>query len=254
MWVERLIEGDRNARIRLDEAPLAPRQARRARRQARRLAADRGRRPAAPGSCISTTRRPSPREIFTGEASLDGLLLRRPVHRHHLPARRLGARAGLHLHVPLAALPGGACSTRTATSSPTRTGAASRAARSRRRPSWAGRGDCIDCNACVAVCPTGIDIRDGQQLECIGCGLCIDACNDVMAQDRPAARADHARHRAQPGAARRGRSRRCAACVRPRTVIYAAILAAGRRRHAGRPRRRAPRSTSTCCTTATRCS
>jgi cytochrome c oxidase accessory protein FixG len=46
--------------------------------------------------------------------------------------------------------------------------------------SWEGRGDCIDCKACVAVCPTGIDIRDGIQLECIGCGLCIDACNDVM--------------------------------------------------------------------------
>jgi cytochrome c oxidase accessory protein FixG len=41
-------------------------------------------------------------------------------------------------------------------------------------------GDCIDCNACVHVCPTGIDIRDGLQLECIGCGLCIDACNHVM--------------------------------------------------------------------------
>ncbi len=41
-------------------------------------------------------------------------------------------------------------------------------------------GDCVDCNACVAVCPTGIDIRDGQQLECITCALCIDACNDVM--------------------------------------------------------------------------
>jgi polyferredoxin len=41
-------------------------------------------------------------------------------------------------------------------------------------------GDCIDCNKCVAVCPTGIDIRDGVQLECIGCGLCIDACDSVM--------------------------------------------------------------------------
>ena len=41
-------------------------------------------------------------------------------------------------------------------------------------------GDCVDCNACVAVCPTGIDIRDGQQLECITCALCIDACDDVM--------------------------------------------------------------------------
>jgi len=43
-------------------------------------------------------------------------------------------------------------------------------------------GDCIDCNACVNVCPTGIDIRDGQQLECITCALCIDACDDIMAK------------------------------------------------------------------------
>ena len=50
-----------------------------------------------------------------------------------------------------------------------------------------GAGDCIDCGQCVAVCPTGIDIRDGNQLECIGCGLCIDACNEVMAKvGRPA--------------------------------------------------------------------
>ncbi len=41
-------------------------------------------------------------------------------------------------------------------------------------------GDCVDCNACVAVCPTGIDIRDGQQLECITCALCIDACDAIM--------------------------------------------------------------------------
>ena len=41
-------------------------------------------------------------------------------------------------------------------------------------------GDCVDCMACVNVCPTGIDIRNGPQLECITCALCIDACNDVM--------------------------------------------------------------------------
>ena len=43
-----------------------------------------------------------------------------------------------------------------------------------------GLGDCIDCNACVNVCPMGIDIRKGQQLECITCALCIDACDEVM--------------------------------------------------------------------------
>ncbi|EUJ10418.1 cytochrome c oxidase accessory protein FixG [Methylophilaceae bacterium 11] len=43
-----------------------------------------------------------------------------------------------------------------------------------------GLGDCIDCKMCVQVCPVGIDIRDGLQYECISCGLCIDACNDIM--------------------------------------------------------------------------
>jgi len=46
--------------------------------------------------------------------------------------------------------------------------------------SWEGKGDCIDCRQCVAVCPTGVDIRNGAQLECIQCGLCIDACNEIM--------------------------------------------------------------------------
>ncbi len=42
------------------------------------------------------------------------------------------------------------------------------------------KGDCIDCNACVHVCPTGIDIRNGTQLECVNCTACIDACDDIM--------------------------------------------------------------------------
>lgn len=50
----------------------------------------------------------------------------------------------------------------------------------RKREGAEALGDCIDCNACVAVCPMGIDIRDGSQLECITCALCIDACDDVM--------------------------------------------------------------------------
>jgi cytochrome c oxidase accessory protein FixG len=46
--------------------------------------------------------------------------------------------------------------------------------------SWEGHGHCIDCTACVQVCPMGIDIRKGLQMECIACGLCVDACNDIM--------------------------------------------------------------------------
>lgn len=60
--------------------------------------------------------------------------------------------------------------------------------RGERRGSWrkgedraaAGKGDCIDCKACVHVCPTGIDIRNGTQLECINCTACIDACDHIM--------------------------------------------------------------------------
>lgn len=47
-------------------------------------------------------------------------------------------------------------------------------------PSAQGLGDCIDCEMCVQVCPTGIDIRDGLQMECIGCAACIDACDSIM--------------------------------------------------------------------------
>jgi cytochrome c oxidase accessory protein FixG len=43
-----------------------------------------------------------------------------------------------------------------------------------------GKGDCIDCNLCVTVCPTGVDIREGNQIGCINCGICIDACDDMM--------------------------------------------------------------------------
>ncbi len=50
----------------------------------------------------------------------------------------------------------------------------------KKNESWEGRGDCVDCNACVAACPMGIDIRDGAQLECINCALCIDACDETM--------------------------------------------------------------------------
>jgi len=56
-----------------------------------------------------------------------------------------------------------------------------RGARSRKQdPKELGLGDCIDCNLCVQVCPTGIDIRNGLQYECINCGACVDACTGVM--------------------------------------------------------------------------
>jgi cytochrome c oxidase accessory protein FixG len=77
-------------------------------------------------------------------------------------------------------------------------------------------GRCIECNKCVVVCPTGIDIRDGFQLECIGCARCIDACTDVMG------RFGHESLIRYGNLARlEGRRTRM---LRPRTVAYAALL------------------------------
>ena len=91
--------------------------------------------------------------------------------------------------------------------------------------SWDGRGDCVDCNLCVAVCPTGIDIRDGQQMECIGCGLCIDACNQTMARvDRPHSliRWDTLANQEAKEQGARGVDWKP---IRARTLLYAALLA-----------------------------
>ena len=89
--------------------------------------------------------------------------------------------------------------------------------------SWEGRGHCIDCRQCVAACPTGIDIRDGLQLECIGCGLCIDACNEVMDKidlPRGLIAFDTEWNQALRSAGKPPVYR----LVRPRTVVYAALL------------------------------
>lgn len=56
--------------------------------------------------------------------------------------------------------------------------------RTKGREQQPGAGDCVDCSACVATCPTGIDIRDGLQMECIHCTQCMDACDDVMTRLR----------------------------------------------------------------------
>ncbi len=91
--------------------------------------------------------------------------------------------------------------------------------------SWEGRGDCIDCRQCVAVCPTGIDIRDGLQLECIGCGLCIDACDEVMDKvERPRGLIAFETERNRiAGIA--GQPRLPYRLIRPRTIVYVALIA-----------------------------
>ena len=89
---------------------------------------------------------------------------------------------------------------------------------------WVGRGDCIDCNQCVVVCPMGIDIRDGAQLECINCGLCIDACNEVMEKvDRPRGLIAYDKDAAV--AARSCGQKPEHRLIRPRTLYYGVALA-----------------------------
>jgi cytochrome c oxidase accessory protein FixG len=90
---------------------------------------------------------------------------------------------------------------------------------------WEGRGDCIDCRQCVAACPAGIDIRDGLQIECINCALCIDACDEIMVKiGRPkgliAYDTDLNIARRAKGEPARFRF------IRGRTIFYAAVFAA----------------------------
>jgi cytochrome c oxidase accessory protein FixG len=86
-----------------------------------------------------------------------------------------------------------------------------------------GLGDCIDCGLCVQVCPTGIDIRDGLQYECIGCTACIDVCNGVM--DKMKYPRGLIRYVTQNGLNKHlTRAEMIRTVFRPRVLIYTAIL------------------------------
>ncbi len=80
-----------------------------------------------------------------------------------------------------------------------------------------GLGACIDCNVCVQVCPTGIDIRDGLQYECIACSACIDACDEIMDKmSYPRGLINYTTENAAQGKGRH--------ILRPRVMVYATIL------------------------------
>ena len=88
-----------------------------------------------------------------------------------------------------------------------------------------GLGDCIDCSLCVQVCPTGIDIRDGLQYDCIGCGLCVDACNTVM--DKMQYPRGLIRFSTQNGVKNHWtQSQMLKRVLRPRVLFYSGILIA----------------------------
>ncbi len=221
MWVERLIEGDRNARIRLDKSPLGANKAlRKVLKHAVWLVIA-----AVTGGAWIMYFNDAPtvvRDIFTGQASwtvygftalftgttyLLAGWAREQVCTYMCPWPRFqsamfdedtlivtyerwrGEPRGHH----------------------------------KKGDSWEGRGDCVDCNLCIAVCPTGIDIRDGNQLECISCALCVDACNSVMARvGRPLGLITYDTERNQQNrAAGRPMVYRL---VRPRTLIYSLLF------------------------------
>lgn len=92
-------------------------------------------------------------------------------------------------------------------------------------PRSIGKGDCIDCGICVQVCPTGIDIRNGLQYECIGCAACIDACDEVM--DKMGYPRGLIRYTTEHAMERHwGKKEILRHVVRPRIIVYTVILAA----------------------------
>ena len=88
-----------------------------------------------------------------------------------------------------------------------------------------GKGDCVDCSICVQVCPTGIDIREGLQYMCIGCGACADACDQVMDKmNTPRGLIRYSSENALDN--RWTRKQQWSHLLRPRILIYSAILLA----------------------------
>jgi cytochrome c oxidase accessory protein FixG len=221
MWVERLIEGDRNQRMRLDKQPLGAAKAiRKVAKHAAWLAIS-----VATGGAwvlyfndapsitraIATLQAPVEVYFFVGLFSATTYTLagwaREQVCTYMCPWPRFQA-AMLDEHSFIVTYQSWRGEPRGSL---------------KKGGDFAGRGDCVACNQCVAVCPTGIDIRDGQQLECIGCGLCIDACNDVMAKvARPFNLITFSTLAAQQ--ARAEKRAPSYPVVRARTVIYAVLV------------------------------
>lgn len=221
IWVERLIEGDRNARVRLNDAPwTAAKIRKRALKHSAWLViavctggawvfyfAD------APTLAVQLLQFDAPlvSYVFIGVLTFTTYMLaghaREQVCTYMCPWPRIqGAMLDQHsLLVTYRAWRGEA-------RGPHKKG-----------ESWDGRGDCVDCNSCVAVCPMGIDIRDGEQLECINCALCIDACDDIMDKvGRPRGLIAYdtvaGLETRTAGAASRPK------LLRPRTILYAALI------------------------------
>lgn len=222
IWVERLIEGDRNARVRLNDATwTATKIRKRAMKHTAWLVIAVGTGGAwvfyfadAPTLAVQLLQFDAPlvSYVFIGVLTFTTYMLaghaREQVCTYMCPWPRIQG-AMLDQHSLLVTY---------------RTWRGEARGPHKKGDSWEGRGDCVDCNSCVAVCPMGIDIRDGEQLECINCALCIDACDDIMDKvGRPRGLIAYdtvaGLETQTAGAASRPK------LFRPRTIIYAVLIA-----------------------------
>ena len=225
MWIERRIEGDRLARLRLDGAPLSPRKF---------LL-----RTAKHGAWLAVA-------LWTGYTFVGYFTPIRELGAAAL-ARQLGAWEAFWILFYAAATYGNAGCLReqvckymcpyarfqgvmfdqdTLVITYDRARGEPRGGRAKSVvPGAKGLGDCVDCGICVQVCPTGIDIRDGLQYDCIGCAACIDACDQVM--DKMGYARGLIRYTTQTALEQGlGRAAIWKRTLRPRTLIYAAVLVA----------------------------
>ena len=180
MWCEKVTEGERNQRIKLQAAPWSPNKlARRAAKHTLWLGIS-----VLTGLTFVgyfTPIRPLAAELLTwqmGGVSLFWVLFFTAAT--YINAGWLREAVCMHM-CPYARFQSVMFDKDTLTISYDAARGESRGPRKREvKPADVGLGDCIDCHLCVQVCPTGIDIRDGLQMECIGCAACIDACDSIM--------------------------------------------------------------------------
>lgn len=217
MWAEKVTEGDRGQRIKLDAAPWsAAKLLRRAAKHAIWLAVSLATAIAFVG--YFTPVRELARDLLTLDVGpIAGFWLFFFTAATYINAGWLREQVCLHM-CPYSRFQSVMFDADTLVVSYDASRGESRGARRKESdPHALGLGDCIDCTLCVQVCPTGIDIRDGLQLDCISCGACIDACDSVM--DKMGYARGLVRYTSER-ALQGGRTR----LFRPRLIGYAAVL------------------------------